>query len=523
MAVDRSASVAIPASGGNLWRAWLPALLPLAVACAVFGLVFQHEIVSAVRVWNDSTAYNHCYLVLPMAAFLFWDRRGLIANLRPSPAAWALLLIPPLSALWLAAALADILEAAQLLLMTLVEVVILAVIGPRLFRALLAPLLFLYFLVPFGAFLVPVLQRFTAHFAAAGLEALGIPVFADGFVIQIPEGVFEVAEACAGLRFLIASIVFGCFFAILMYRSKVRRSVLIGLSVATPILANGLRALGLILLAHWLGSGSAMEADHVLYGWLFFSLVTLLLIAVGMTFSERRRGAAVPSTRLIPTASATTSWLKSGAVVAVGLLLAVLGPAWLTIVDSATAAPLGVNSVTLFPRDGWAPLTDAKGDWLPVSRGAGSASLTNYRNGNATVTAFVAAYRLPTRGSPVTRDVTAIADPKVWRILKSGNVSASLAGSAITVNAATLSHNGKIRSVWWFYIVEDQVTESTFKAKLLQARAGLSRSEGLGKFIAISAADGDGALDNPVLATFLKSLAPLDSSSERAIDVHRRT
>ena len=62
----------------------------------------------------------------------------------------------------------------------LFEILMLAILGWRMFRALLAPLLFLFFLVPFGAFLVPALQVFTAKFTVLGLQLLGIPVFADG-------------------------------------------------------------------------------------------------------------------------------------------------------------------------------------------------------------------------------------------------------------------------------------------------------------------------------------------------------
>ena len=167
---------------------------------------------------------------------------------------------------------------------------ILIVLGLRLFRLLLAPLLFLFFLVPSGAFLVPSLQTIAADIVIAGLHALNIPTFSDGYMIEIPEGPFEIAEACAGLRFLIASIVFGCFFAVVMYRSPLRRTLFILMSIFVPIFANGLRALGIIVLAHLEGSASAVAADHVLYGWLFFTLVIMILIGIGALLARRRRG-----------------------------------------------------------------------------------------------------------------------------------------------------------------------------------------------------------------------------------------
>ena len=64
--------------------------------------------------------------------------------------------------------------------------------------------------MPFGAFLTPKLQDITTVFMRHGLDLLRIPAYIDGYTIEIPEGTFYIAEACAGLRFLIASIAFGC-------------------------------------------------------------------------------------------------------------------------------------------------------------------------------------------------------------------------------------------------------------------------------------------------------------------------
>ena len=147
----------------------------------------------------------------------------------------------------------------------------------------------LYFLVPFGAFLTPKLQDITTLFVVHGLPLLHIPAYVTGYTIEIPEGKFLIAEACAGLRFLIASVAFGCLYALVMYRSALRRAVFIGVSIVVPIIANGFRALGIVALGHYLGSAEAVEADHVLYGWVFFSIVILILIVLGLPFREDQR------------------------------------------------------------------------------------------------------------------------------------------------------------------------------------------------------------------------------------------
>src|SRR5208337_4617244 len=139
--------------------------------------VFQRDVTGAVQVWMLSTAYNHCFLILPLVAFLLWERRAVFSSVSPEPVLWPLVLMPLVSAVWLVAAVLDIQEGRQLALVAMFEIVLLVALGPRVVWLLLAPLLFLFFLVPSGAFLVPSLQTITADIVVAGLRALHIPVF----------------------------------------------------------------------------------------------------------------------------------------------------------------------------------------------------------------------------------------------------------------------------------------------------------------------------------------------------------
>ena len=495
--------IGLPIATPSALRGWLPALLGIAASCVLFGVAFQHEIAGAVRVWNESTAYNHCYLVVPLAGALLWMRRDILAQMRPSPSWWPLLLLPPASALWLAAALLDIREAGQLSVVLLFEILLLAILGWRLFRALLAPLLFLFFLVPFGAFLVPALQTFTALFTVQGLQLLGIPVFADGYIIQIPEGTFEVAEACAGLRFLIASIVFGCFFATVVYRSKWRRSIFIALSLIVPIVANGFRALGLVLLGHLIGNAAAVMTDHILYGWLFFTIVMLVLIAIGIGFKEdtgpdpgaepRTAGVAAPASRL-----------GTAAIVVTGLLLALAGPAYFLKLEHASAASL--PAVEVGPAQarsgGWVPEPAAPDDWLPAMSGADWVATVAYRKGPTTVTQFVALFRLPDRGSPLTRAGAEAVRPEPWRLVETGRSTASFAGSSVVVNTATIARDGHRRHVWWFYVIDGHPAGRVIETRFWQIAAALLGGPHYGALIAVAT---DGANDEPSDETTLRS------------------
>jgi exosortase len=130
----------------------------LALGALIMGYLFWQEIAGAYRVWIGSTAFSHCFLVLPVALYLMWERRSVLVGVAPQPDFRVLLLLPVLSVAWLLAAVLNVLEGQQFILMTMVQVILLGVLGWRIYRLLLGPFLYLYLLVPSGEFLVPSLQ-----------------------------------------------------------------------------------------------------------------------------------------------------------------------------------------------------------------------------------------------------------------------------------------------------------------------------------------------------------------------------
>lgn len=303
-----------------------PAAAGLALGLAAWGLLFLPECVAAVGVWRASDTYGHCFLILPMALYLAWDRRDSLSGLTPRPVPAVAALALPIAAAWFLAERLGVMEGRQLAAIAALELLFLTVLGWRLFKALRAPLLFLVFLVPFGAFVTPLLQQFTAGFIVHGLNALGIANYATDLTVEISAGVFYVAEACAGLRFLIAAVAFGVFYALLNYRSPGRRMAYVAASVVVPIVANGIRALGIVVLGAILGSADAAAADHIIYGWVFFSIVMLLLVAGGMPFRQDPLGAPLSAAPDVMRAEARPVWASVWASSAVIVLLA-SGPA----------------------------------------------------------------------------------------------------------------------------------------------------------------------------------------------------
>ena len=138
-----------------------------------------------------------------------------------------------------------------------------------------------------GDSLIQRLQDFSAWFAIKLLDLTRVPALLEGRIITIPSGKWEVAEACSGMRFLVASLTMGFVYAAIVYRSWGRRIAFLAASALVPVLGNGLRVYGVILTDYLGGTRIARSADHIFAGWLFISIITVLLFAVGMRWQEQ--------------------------------------------------------------------------------------------------------------------------------------------------------------------------------------------------------------------------------------------
>jgi exosortase A len=487
MTVLRCARHPEPGAQVSSIAGWRSVIVLIGVAIVVFGLGFYRDATDAIGVWVESTAYNHCFLVLPVVGYLLWERRSQIEACSPRPTLWPLLFMPLLSTAWLFAAALDINEGRQLLVIAMFEVVLLTALGLRVYRLLLAPLLFLFFLVPSGYFLIPWLQSITADIAVAGLQLSHIPVFSNGYLIDIPEGRFEIAEACAGLRFLIAASVFSCLFAVVMYRGWLRRSFYIALSIAAAIAANGMRAFGLVLLAHLSGSAAAALADHILYGWLFFSLVIALLIGIGMLLAEKNRR-PIP---VVPSENAAPYWHAFA--IALAALLAVTGPAyaaWRNSLVPNDPLPESGSPEVVAP---WHVRPDRRADWQPLVGGADREYLETFdRPDAAAVTRYVALYRLRVTGNQLTLSVNRVANDSQWRIARQGRAQLDLAGNKVEVTRTEIIRGPERGLVWSFYVVDGRIAAGLLEAKLLQLRSVLHQYQPIGAFVMIETSAGSG-------------------------------
>ena len=294
-----------------------------------------------------------------------------------------------------------------------------------------------------------------------------------------------------------------------MYRSWWRRAAFLALAMSVPVLANGIRAWGIIELAHLTDNVTAVEADHVIYGWGFFSAVILLLIVIGLRFAdggparpEPRPGVAVPAFAVRTPIIAT----------ALAVALAALGPLYTGFLEG-TSSHLDLAQVPppamAAPWQADKNLTDI---WQPNVVSPDREFRDSFTQGDRRVQRYIALYDAYGRHNNLVRSPNRIYDEDNWVRTTLGTTTVTVDGKPVTIDTAELRYANQNRLVWYFYVVGGTVTGNPAEAKLRQARLILSGHSAVSAFVAIATDDPMTPDGHPekVLADFLAGMEPLN-------------
>ncbi|HIQ18324.1 MAG TPA: exosortase A [Novosphingobium capsulatum] len=375
--------VSVLPEGGSLFlpSSWRGPLVRLGLCWLALIALFFGDWRAMAGQWWDSSTYNHILLVPLILVWLVSLRARAVLALPPQGWWPGLVLFAGAGFLWVLGDFAGVALVTQTAVVLMFQASLLALLGPRVGAGLLFPLAYMLFLVPFGDELIPALQTVTARIVMVLLHLAGIPATLDGVFITVPAGYFKVAEACSGVKFLIAMIAYGVLVCQVCFRSWPRRVAFMALSLVVPILANGVRAWGTIVIAGWRGIAFAAGFDHIFYGWIFFAVVMVLTMLAGWRFFDRPReecpinaGAILADARL-----AGLARLRIDARVALGLVaaLALACIGW-GAAANRLAAPLPAR-IDLPTVPGWHRVAEPpRWPWQPRHSGADHRLLGRY-------------------------------------------------------------------------------------------------------------------------------------------------
>jgi exosortase A len=471
------------------WRAtlWAAAACALALSVAYFATYR-----SMVETWKRSETFAHGFVVVPIVAWLVWRKVGELMRVAPSPALWGLPLVGVLSLAWLGGWAANVLAVQQLAAVFLIPAVILTLAGPAAVRTLAFPLAFLLFAVPVGEFIVPLLTDYTARVTVAGLQLVGVPVSQEGLYFRVPGGHWEISKACSGIRYLMATVAVGALFAHLNFRTRKRRLQFLALSVVVPIVANWIRAFLIVMTGYLSDMKLATGVDHIIYGWIFFSFITLGLCWFGARWREP--DAAPEPVPFSASDPGTSSPFRRGALwaaVALALVLLTAPPAWAQHVDRMTESllprPAAIAPMALSPWRG--PFT-TEDTWQPVFADPDDQTRKVYRHGTDAVHYFAAYYGKQRQGAELINSVNRVYDRKTWRRISETERSVPLGGRTLRVIETSLYlesvYGPQRRIVWHWYFVGGNPTTNPYLAKFLDARSKVQGTAGGSAVVAVA-------------------------------------
>jgi len=371
---------------------WRAHLIALALSGLALCLLFRHDVADMASIWWNSSTFNHCLIILPIIGWLVWNRKDELAQLTPSVSLLGLLFVGLGAVGWLLGEAAGVALARHLGVVLMLQGSVVTLLGKAVARGLLFPLLYALFLVPFGEEFVPFLQSITAELSMVLLGLFGLPAHIEGVFITTPSGYFEVAEACSGVKFLIAMIALGVLTASLCFKSWWKRGLFLAICIVVPILANGIRAFATIYIADTNGIEFAESFDHVLYGWFFFAFVIVAVLALGWKFFDREIDEPAFDPKAIADNASVSSHARLYTLAALVVVLAAVPMLWM----SANAVVGSVHVPTGFAApqiDGWeqsdAPMSY---EWEATYIGADRMVQGRYRDTNGRVVDVAIAY-----------------------------------------------------------------------------------------------------------------------------------
>ena len=495
-------------------RAWQAPLEQLAAAWLALIALLRSDWADMFAQWWDISTYNHILLVPPIIAWLVHQRAGGLARL--TPGAWwpGLVLFAGAAAVWLLGAFAGLAILRQLGAVALLIAAAPALMGPRIAAGLAFPLGYMLFLVPFGEELVPPMQMVTAAMTVALVHLSNVPATINGVFIDTPVGLFEVAEACSGVKFLIAMLAFAVLAAHVCFRSWPRRLAFLGFALAVPILANGLRAWATIFAAQYVGVERAAGYDHIVYGWVFFGLVIAATLAASWRFFDRPAGdplidpgAILASPLLGRLAQLRIAPLRMlpGLAAIVAVMLAWAGAA------ERLAAPLPAQ-IFLPQVEGWSRVDYRPRTWWePRAGGAGHRLLGRYGDARGNqVDVFLALYAAQGKGRRASGfGEGALRRDSGWAWLKPGPAMA--AGKA-----DWLLGPGRLeRLAITFYHTGDLLTGSAPRLALANMRDRVLLRARPTAMLILSAEQRPGQRADEAIAAFGQSTGPLAGWMDR--------
>ncbi|MGR5069443.1 MULTISPECIES: exosortase A [Vibrio] len=450
-------------------------ILPL----ITWAFVYHESIESMVTVWSQSKTYEHGFIIVPISLWLTWRKRDQIKQ-TPLGSSWipvVLFIFPTLC--WMFGKAADVALLEHIAAIFSLQLILWALLGTPLTKILFFPIFYLIFCIPFGEELVPYLQVITADITVFALQLSNIPVYREGLFLEIPNGQFEVAEACSGIRFLISSLALGTLFAYLSFNKWWKILIFVGFSFIFPIIANGIRAYGIVLIGYLSDMKYATGADHLVYGWVFFAFVIGIIFYISDKFADNPRSSATsqkPNHVIRTPAKTLTMSICFTAV----LFLQFKWEASLQKTDQQAVSPIRLpDQITEVHSSVWGISFPQA---LTVTRGVTPDGRVEY---------FSARYSIRQKHGELISSVNHLYDQNKWALNSNSKhvISPQVIDAFNATQLTIANHYGESMKVLYWYCIDNVCSSNPLEIKLIKATKLMTERSGTADILALASFD----------------------------------
>ncbi len=250
----KQANVQVKASNPSWFSLSIHTFIKAAIIAALFVILFWNQIYhSMLRLWLNDPSWSHGFLIPLFSLYFLNQNKKEILNLKPKPNYLGLVLILGVIAIY-------VLNAVQIhfgvlysvLMIPMLIGIVLLLGGFKVLKYTWLPILYLGFAIPlpdriYKAITIP--MRIWASNIAAGLLNMvsGIEATARGVIIDVIykgepfEPSLNVAEACSGMRLLMAFVALGVAMAYLHKRHWLQRVILLLSTIPIAVFCNIVR------------------------------------------------------------------------------------------------------------------------------------------------------------------------------------------------------------------------------------------------------------------------------------------
>ncbi len=436
--------------------------------------------------------FTHRIFVIPIFLVFVWGLRDNLAEIPIRPFWPGVILIAASGLLWLVGELAFIRIFTETAVIAMVPLVVLSVLGYRWLWETSFPLFFLLFAVPVRGPLVDWQVNLTAKFTHLGLLASGFPVHREGPFFEVPSGKWSIAEACSGIEYLSACMMFTVLFAWTIFNSTRKRVIFVIGGVLVGICGNWLRAYLTILIAH-LSDNRFLRHGHGTFGWVMFAVLLFAYCWIGWHYRDRETSASsTPDEHSDHRSSTDTATPQNSKRVMLLAPIVVIGvmAAWPLISHFyARAQPhLKVDIPALTLRGGWKAIDTPLTDWKPTLVNPSLETLQTFEKNSKKVGVFIGIFSNQTWNSKLVSSVNHFIAPESerWSLVQRTTDNTRFLDKSLDVKTGIILGDARIMARQWYW-VHGVSTAIDIKAKIEQLRARVEGRADVSAWISVYA------------------------------------